>query len=148
MLQIFICPFSFSISLQVLFLYFKLGADIIKWPLLKSPEKYSHASQFTKYVSFITLKGDTLLQIQKLWNVILSVFFQYLSTNKNCPAYKYLKAENRNMSSFLLPPDTYPKFCISIENYEELSKEFGVHLVEDNTIYSSKAPKSHIKLIP
>ena len=27
--------------------------DIIKWPLLKSPEKYSHASQFTKHISFM-----------------------------------------------------------------------------------------------
>ena len=40
-------------------------ADIIKFPLIKSPEKYSHASQFTKHRSSMTIEGDTLLQIQK-----------------------------------------------------------------------------------
>ena len=39
--------------------------DIIKCPLLKSLEKYSHASQFTKNLSYTTLEGGTLLQIQK-----------------------------------------------------------------------------------
>ena len=39
------------------------SSDIIKFTPLKSPGKYSHASQITKYLSFMTLEGDTLLQI-------------------------------------------------------------------------------------
>ena len=36
-------------------------ADLIKWPLIKSPKKYSHSSKFTKYISSMTLEGSTLL---------------------------------------------------------------------------------------
>ena len=42
--------------------YDQPSADIIKWPLLKSPYFHSHASQFTKHISFMTLEG--LLQIK------------------------------------------------------------------------------------
>ena len=45
--------------------YDQPSANIVKLQLLNSPEKYSHASQFTKHISFMTLEGDTLLQIQK-----------------------------------------------------------------------------------
>ena len=38
-----------------------------------------------KHISSMTLKGDTLLQIKKLWYYIPSTFYQYLSTNKYCP---------------------------------------------------------------
>ena len=31
--------------------YDQLSADIIKWKLLKSPEKYSYESQYTKHLS-------------------------------------------------------------------------------------------------
>ena len=74
--------------------YDQTSADIIKWPLLKSPEKYSHASQFTKHLSFMTLEGDTLLEIKKWPDVIISDFCQSLSTNKIFPKYKYLIEEH------------------------------------------------------
>ena len=61
-------------------------ADIIKWQPLKSPEKYYHASQFTKNPSFVSLEGGTLLQIQKWLDAILSGFCQYLSSNKSWTA--------------------------------------------------------------
>ena len=35
--------------------YEQPSADLIKWPLLKSPEKPSHVSQFTKHISSLTL---------------------------------------------------------------------------------------------
>ena len=54
--------------------YDQPSSDIIKWTLLKSPEKYSHASQFTKHLYLMTLEGETLLQIQKWWYVIFSAF--------------------------------------------------------------------------
>ena len=66
--------------------YDQPSADLIKWPLIKSPEKYSHASQFTKHLLFVTLEGDTLLQIQKWWDAIISGFYQSLSINKSWPA--------------------------------------------------------------
>ena len=59
------------------------SSDLNKWPLLKSPETFPHASQFTKHISFMTLEGDNLLQIQKWWYDILSDFCKYLSTNKS-----------------------------------------------------------------
>ena len=74
--------------------YDQTSADIIKWPLLKSPEKYSHASQFTKHLSFMTLESDTLIEIKKCPDVIISAFCQYLSTNKIFPKYKYLIEEH------------------------------------------------------
>ena len=55
-------------------------SDIIKCPLLKSPEKYPHASQFTKHLSSINLEGDKLIHIKKWWDAIISDFCQYLST--------------------------------------------------------------------
>ena len=63
--------------------YDQPSADLINCTLLKSPEKYSHASKFTKHLSFMTLEGDTVLQIQKWQDAIISTFFQYLSTNKS-----------------------------------------------------------------
>ena len=95
--------------------YDQHSADLIKWPLINSIEKYSHASQFTKHLYSMTLEGNTLLQIQKWWDVIISAFCQYLSTNKSWSAYKYLKVEHHNISFFILPLDTHPKFSIAKE---------------------------------
>ena len=97
--------------------YDQPSADIIKFPLLKAPEKYSHESKFTKHLSSMVLEGNTLLQIQKWWHAILYAFCQSSSTNKSCPEYKYIKAEHNNTSSFILPPDTHPKFSTAKENY-------------------------------
>ena len=36
---------------------------LIKWPLLKSPGKYLHASKFNKHLSSMNLECNTLLQI-------------------------------------------------------------------------------------
>ena len=43
--------------------YEQPSADLIKWPLLKSHEKPSHVSQFTKHISSFTLEGGALLKI-------------------------------------------------------------------------------------
>ena len=66
--------------------YDQPSANFIKFPLLKSPKKYSHASQFNKHLSFMTLEGDTLIQIKKLWGEIISAFCQSLSTKNIWPA--------------------------------------------------------------
>ena len=68
----------------------------------------------------MNLKGNTLLQIQKWWDLIISSFCQYLSTNKIWPPYKYLRSEHPNIYFFLLPPDTHKKFVTDKENYEAL----------------------------
>ena len=59
--------------------------DPIKFTRLKSTERSSHASQFTKHLSSTTLEGDTLLQIKKRWYAICSAFWQSLSTKNTCP---------------------------------------------------------------
>ena len=43
----------------------KSSDDITQWPLLKSPDFHSRASQFTKHLSPITLQVNTLFQLQK-----------------------------------------------------------------------------------
>ena len=48
--------------------------DTIALPLLKSTEKYSHASQFTKKFHPLKIEGGTLLQIKKWWDAIKSAF--------------------------------------------------------------------------
>ena len=40
------------------------SSDLIQWPLIKPPKKYSHTSQFNKHLYPVTLKGDTLFQIK------------------------------------------------------------------------------------
>ena len=50
--------------------YDQPSADIIKGPLLESPEKYFYISELTKHLSSKNLLGNTLLQIQKWWNVV------------------------------------------------------------------------------
>ena len=45
--------------------YGQPSSDLIIWPLIKSPEKYADASQFTKHLSSMNLEGYTLLQSQK-----------------------------------------------------------------------------------
>ena len=51
------------------------------------------------------------------------------------------------MTRFLLPPDNHNKYITAKENYEALSRALIVHLVKYTTISSSKAPKSHVKLV-
>ena len=46
------------------------SADITKWTLLKSPYFHSHALKFTKYISPISLEGDTLPQLKQWWDDI------------------------------------------------------------------------------
>ena len=129
------------------FSYDEPSADLIKWPHIKFTRKYSYASQFTKHLYSVTLEVNTLLQIQKWWDVIVFTFCQYLSTNKSWPAYKYLKVEHHNISFFILPLDTHPKFSIAKENYKLFSRALRVHLVKYDIIPSSKVPKSHVKSI-
>ena len=83
-------------------------------------KKYSHVSQFTKHLSSMKLKGNAIPHIQKRWDAILYDFYQSLSTNKSWPEWKYFKAENHNISSLILSPDTHTKFSTEKENYEVL----------------------------
>ena len=106
-----------------------------------------HASQFTKLLSSLTLEGSTLLQIQKIWDAILSVFWQSLSTNNIWPAYKYLKADHHELYSIIIPLDTHTKFAKEKEKYESLYRALRFNLVKDETIPSSKAPKLYVNLI-
>ena len=79
--------------------------DITKWPLLKSPDFHSQASQFTKHLSQMTLEGYNLLHIQKWRGATRSDLFQYLSTNRIWPTYKNVVSEHFDINQFLLPPD-------------------------------------------
>ena len=95
----------------------------------------------------MTLEGDTLPQIQKWWDAIISDFYQYLSTNNIWPPYKSLIVEHHNIYKFLLPPDTHPKYATEKENYKTFSGALRFHILKDNIISSSKATKLHVKLI-
>ena len=81
-----------------------------KWPLLKSPDLHSHASHFTKHLSSTTLEGNTLLQLQNVWNAICYAFCKVLPTKEIWPPCKKLKAENYNIIKFILQPDTCSKY--------------------------------------
>ena len=63
------------------------------------------------------------------------------------PPYKKLKAENYDITKFLFPPDTHSKYVTSKANFEAFSRSLRVQLVKDTTISSSKAPKSHVKIV-
>ena len=91
------------------------SADINKFPLLKSPYYRSHASKFTKHLSPMNLEGNTLIQLQKWWDEICSTFCQYMSTKNRWPPYKKLKAENCDITKFLLPSDTHSKYITARE---------------------------------
>ena len=58
----------------------------------------------------MTLEGNTLLQIQKGWGAISYTFFQSLPKQNSWAPYKKLKAENYDITKFLLPPETYSKY--------------------------------------
>ena len=81
---------SSSISMKLLTInpnkmfssYDQHSADLIKCKLFKSPEKYFHASKLTKHLLFMTLEGNTLIQIEIWWDAIISDFCQYLPPNK------------------------------------------------------------------
>ena len=66
--------------------------DLIKFPLLQSPDYYSHASKFTKRLLSVNLESDTILQLQKWWDAIIYAFFQSLSTNNIWPLYEKIKS--------------------------------------------------------
>ena len=70
-----------------------------------------------------------------------------MSTEKSWTPYKKLKAENYDITKFLLPPDTHSKYVTSKENVEAFSRALRVQLVEYTTISSSKSQKSHVKIV-
>ena len=82
----------------------------------------------------MTLEGDTIIQLQKWWDVIIVAFFRSLTTNNRWLPYKKLKAEHHNVSEFFLPPDTHSKYATSKENLEAFLRALRVHLVKDTTI--------------
>ena len=114
--------------------YNQPSANTNKWPLIKSQNFHSHASQLTKHISHMTLEGDTLLQLQKWWDTICSTFCQSLSTNKSLPPYKKIKAENYDITKFILLPDTHSKYVTAKENFEALSRALRFQIVKYNTI--------------
>ena len=95
----------------------------------------------------MTLEENTLLQLQKCLDAISSAFWKYLSTNKIWPLCNKFKAEHYNITKLILPPDTHSKYVTAKEDFEALSISLRVNIVKDATISSSKAPKSHVKLV-
>ena len=77
---------SSTASIQYFSLY-QTHTDLLKWLLLKTPEKSTHASQFTKHLTYLTLEGVTLLQLHKWWDTIRYAYFQSLPTNNLWTAY-------------------------------------------------------------
>ena len=138
---------SYLTSNKPCYSYNKLSSDLIQSPLLKSPEKYSHASQYTKHLSSINLEGDTLIQIQKWWDSILSSFCQSLSTNNSVRSYEYITEDHHELSYFIIPPDTHTKFAKVKEKYEAFSISLWAHLAKYEIITLSKAPKLHATLV-
>ena len=70
-----------------------------------------------------------------------------MSKNKSWSPYKKPKAENYDITKFLLPPDTHSKYITEKYDFEAFSRALIFHLVKDTTISSSKAPKSHLKIV-
>ena len=95
----------------------------------------------------MTLKGDTLLHDQKRWDAILSEFWKSLSTNNIWPGLKSLTVDHNEVPSFIIPLENHPKLSKGKEKYEASLKAPRVHIVKDEDIPSSKATKSHVKLI-
>ena len=69
---------SYITSNNPCFSYEQPSAELTKFLLLKSPDKASDASQFTKHVPSPNFKGNTLLQLQKWWDENQSAFCQSL----------------------------------------------------------------------
>ena len=80
--------------------------------------------------------------------VFHSLLLLKISVNKKKMVTKQkLKSENYDITKFLLPLETHSKYITAKENIEAFSGELRVHLVNDITISSPKAPTSHVKLI-
>ena len=95
----------------------------------------------------MTVEYDTLLQLQKWWYAIHSAFCKSLSTNKIYTKYQNQDTEHYTITKFILPPENKSKYITPKENYEAFSISLRVHLVKDTTVYSPKAPKSHVKIV-
>ena len=108
--------------------YEQPSADLTKFPLLKSPENYSHASQFNKIFLHEPWRWHSPLT-SKLWGSISSHFFQSLSINNIWMSYKYLKAAGYDISSFTLIPDTHPKSEIAKETINRSKEHFEFTLL-------------------
>ena len=93
------------------------SSDITQWPLLKSLDFHSHASQFTKHLSPTTLKGNTLLQLQKIWDSIFSAFCQSPSTNKIWASYNKIKVEHYDITNFPIPLDNHYKYITAKKKF-------------------------------
>ena len=95
----------------------------------------------------MTIEGDTLLQLQQLWDAIFSSFYQYLSTKKSWPSCKNLNSDHYDITKFPLQSDNHSKYITAKGNFESLLRLLRFHLVKFTTISSLKAPKLHVKLV-
>ena len=85
----------------------------------------------------MTLESDTLPQLQIWWDAICSAFFQSQSTSKSWSSYKKTKAENYNITKFLLPPDAHYEYITAKENVK--------HCQEHSEFILLNIPPSHNK---
>ena len=93
--------------------YDQTSANIIKWKLQKSTENIPmHHNSPNIYLPWPS--KETLFFRFKNGGISSFInFAKYLLSNKIWPACKYIKEEHQNISSFILPPETNPKFDIA-----------------------------------
>ena len=119
----------------------------MKWPILKPPEKYSHASKFTKHFPSLNFEEYNIIKLQKWWYAIRSAVCRSLSTNKSCKTYKSTKEKKYDISQTVLPPYTHPNIDIEKEIYHAFSRDLWINLVKNIFVHQSTAPKAKVKLI-
>ena len=117
-------------------LYFEQpSADLIKRSLLKPPGKYSHASQFTNYLSSLNHQVATLLQIK-----ITGCHFICMITipiNKQHLANIQITQKDKLQSlTFFLPLHIHPKSDTAKEYHQKFSGSLRVHFVKYANIHS------------
>ena len=118
----------------------------MKFSLCKSPEKFSHVSQFTNNFPSLNLEVDNIIQIRNGGMPLDPIFFS--------PYQQITSGQHTNQSKrltmiyqiFILPqnhtnPDTVK------ENYKAFSIAFRFYLVKDKTSHLLKAPNSNVKII-
>ena len=118
--------------------YDQPSADIIKWIPLKSPEKHSHASQFTKHLSFMTLKGDTLLQIQECG---MPCFLTFANIYQQTSAVNHTNHSDQNITTSL----NFSSHQTHILNFQHQKKTIKQYQYHSEFILSKITPSTHQK---
>ena len=101
----------------------------------------NHWSKYDDNLNNVKLEGDTLMELQKFWNALNTVFTSTLNTNKGLGDYDKLQS-TFSASDVLVPPLGHTQRNQTMCAYENYNRVLIDHLLKKDTIDKETSPKT------